>query len=70
MKLLRAVAVLMFVIAAAALPLAAQCAMCARNAAGQSPEAMRALNSGILMLLVPPVAILSAILVVAFRYRN
>jgi len=54
-------------LAAAALPAAAQCAMCYKNASAQSTEAQAALNSGILMLLLPPVAILAGILVTAVR---
>ena len=50
--------------------LLAQCAMCKTVAAAQSKEAMASLNYGILFLLVPPVAIMSGILLYAFRCRN
>ncbi len=56
--------------AAAASHAAAQCSMCAASAAAQSPRAMASLNAGIIFLLIPPVAIMAAILVLAFRYRN
>ena len=70
MSRLRAVALGFLLAVAAALPAAAQCAMCARNAAGQDGRALAALNSGIFVLLIPPVAIMGGILFVAFRYRN
>ena len=50
--------------------LAQGCAMCKTAAAAQSKEAMAALNWGILLLLVPPVAIMSGLLLFAFRCRN
>ncbi|MBI4469391.1 MAG: hypothetical protein HY650_08740 [Acidobacteria bacterium] len=45
----------------------AQCAMCKTTAEGQAPEAVRALNFGILTLLIPPLLIFSAFFVLAFR---
>ena len=48
----------------------AQCSMCNAVASAQSEGAARALNHGILLLLIPPVGIMSAILIWAFRYRN
>ena len=55
----------------AASPTFAQgCAMCKTAAASQSDQATQALNRGILLLLVPPVTIMSGILVFAFRCRN
>jgi len=50
--------------------LAQGCAMCKTVAAGQSKEAMASLNWGILLLLVPPVTIMSGLLLFAFRCRN
>jgi len=50
--------------------LAQGCAMCKTVAAAQSKEAMTSLNWGILLLLVPPVAIMSSLLLFAFRCRN
>jgi hypothetical protein len=46
------------------------CSMCNTVATAQSGNAARALNHAILFLLIPPVTIMSAILVLAFRYRN
>jgi hypothetical protein len=52
-------------------PILAQgCSMCNTVASAQSENAGRALNEAILFLLIPPVTIMSAILVLAFRYRN
>jgi len=50
--------------------LAQGCAMCKTVAAAQSKEAAASLNWGILLLLVPPVAIMSSLLLFAFRCRN
>ena len=49
--------------------IAAQCVMCYRNAAAQQLERSRVLNSGILILLVPPLVILTLILTMAFRKK-
>jgi hypothetical protein len=46
------------------------CAMCKTVAAAQSKEAAASLNWGILLLLVPPVTIMSSLLLFAFRCRN
>jgi hypothetical protein len=45
----------------------AQCVMCYRTAAAQQLERSRVLNSGIAILLVPPILVLAAILFLAFR---
>ena len=50
--------------------LAQGCAMCKTVAAAQSRQAAASLNFGILLLLVPPVAIMSSLLLFAFRCRN
>ena len=55
----------------AASPAFAQgCAMCKTAAASQSDQATQALNRGILLLLAPPVTIMSVILVFTFRRCN
>jgi hypothetical protein len=46
---------------------AAQCVMCYRTAAAQQAERSRVLNSGILILLIPPILMLAGILLLAFR---
>jgi hypothetical protein len=47
--------------------LIAQCVMCYRTAAAQQAERSRVLNSGIIILLVPPLLVLAGILFLAFR---
>ena len=46
---------------------AAQCVMCFRTAAAQQAERSRVLNSGIIILLVPPLLILAGLLLLAWR---
>jgi hypothetical protein len=41
--------------------------MCYRTAAAQQLERSRVLNSGIAILLIPPILVLAGILVLAFR---
>ncbi|HEX7998057.1 MAG TPA: hypothetical protein VF528_06675 [Pyrinomonadaceae bacterium] len=49
----------------------AQCAMCRASFGGSSGAAMaRSLNQGIIVLLVPPVAIFCAIFIAAIKYRK
>lgn len=45
----------------------AQCVMCYRTAAAQQWARSRVLDSGIAILLVPPVLVLAGILILAFR---
>ena len=45
----------------------AQCVMCYRTAAAQQLERSRVLNSGIVILLIPPVLVLAGLLFLAFR---
>lgn len=47
--------------------LAAQCVMCFRTAAAQQAERARVLNSGIIVLLIPPILVLGLILWMAWR---
>lgn len=54
----------------AAAPAAAQCAMCRETASYQRAKAIEALNAGILVLGIPPVAVLGGIGFVAFKKRN
>jgi len=51
-------------------PVLAQCVMCYRTAAAQQLERSRVLNSGILILLVPPLLVLTGILLLAYRKRH
>lgn len=48
----------------------AQCAMCKSAVQGAGEQAARAMNSGILVLLVPPVAIFCSIFAVFVKYRK
>jgi hypothetical protein len=45
----------------------ALCVMCFRTAAAQGVERSRVMNSGILILLIPPVLVLGLILLLALR---
>ena len=53
----------LILIAAMSLPLSAQCVMCYRTAAAQNQARSRVLNSGILVLGLPPLAILAGFIV-------
>lgn len=44
------------------------CAMCYSSATGTTAEGKKALSRGVLVLLVPPVGLMSAGIAVAFRY--
>jgi len=48
----------------------AQCAMCKSAAQAAGDQAARAMNSGILVLLIPPVAIFCSIFAVFIKYKN
>lgn len=48
----------------------AQCAMCKASAAGLDEAGTRNLNSAVLVLLCPPVAIFCAIFFVAYKHRK
>ena len=50
--------------------IAAQCVMCYRTAAAQQLDRSRVVNSGIAILLVPPVVVLTLILFLAYRVRK
>lgn len=51
------------------MPLFAQCVMCFRTAEAQQGERSRVLNSGIIILLIPPLMVLAGIIWFAWR-RN
>ena len=48
----------------------AQCALCRTALEGSGEKTARAINLGILVLLVPPVAIFCTIFAVAFKHRK
>ncbi|MGH9638226.1 MAG: hypothetical protein ACRD72_25605 [Candidatus Angelobacter sp.] len=49
-------------------PAFSQCAMCYSSAAGSGKEGQRAINRGVLVLLVPPVGFMTIGAGLAFRY--
>lgn len=50
----------------------AQCAMCKANIAGaeNSADVSSAVNSGVLVLLIPTLAIIGGVIRLIFKYRN
>lgn len=48
----------------------AQCVMCFRTAAAQQMERARVLNIGIIIMLIPPVAILAGFVLLLYRRRK
>lgn len=50
----------------------AQCAMCKTNIAGaeNAAEVSSAINSGVLVLLIPTLAIIGGVIRLVFKYRN
>ena len=48
----------------------AQCALCKSAVSAAGDQATRAINSGILVLLIPPVAIFCSIFAVFVKYKN
>ena len=50
--------------------LAQSCSMCYDGASQQSPQASTAMNTGILVLLLPSVLLFAGVLVTAFRRRE
>jgi hypothetical protein len=61
---------LLAISALAAAALSAQCVMCQRTAAAQNAERANVLNNGILVLLFPPVGILTGFLYLAYKRRD
>ncbi len=61
----------LLLLALGAMPAVAQCAMCRASFGGSSGAAMaKSLNQGIIVLLIPPVAMFCAIFIVAMKYRK
>lgn len=70
LRLAAAVAVAAFLLATAPAAFAQGCVMCRNSAAAGGAEAARALDQGVLVLLIPTVSIFVGILLFAFRYRK
>ncbi len=51
-------------------PLWAQCSMCKETASFQKAEAIEALNRGIILLAIPPAAIIGGLFWITYRHRN
>jgi hypothetical protein len=51
-------------------PLGAQCAMCRESAAYQREGAINALRRGIIVLAIPPAAIMLGLACLTYRYRG
>ncbi len=51
-------------------PLWAQCQMCKETASFQKAETIQALNRGIILLAIPPAAIVGGIFWITYRHRN
>jgi hypothetical protein len=51
-------------------PLGAQCAMCRESAGFQRDEAINALQRGIIVLAIPPTAIIIGLACLTYRYRG
>ncbi|MDX6694256.1 MAG: hypothetical protein QOF02_1859 [Blastocatellia bacterium] len=61
----------LLMLALLSLPASAQCAMCRAAFDGSSGAVMaKSLNRGIIILLIPPVAIFCAIFITAYKYRK
>jgi hypothetical protein len=72
LKIILLAALVAALISAMCIPALAQCAMCKANVANSTNGAAMAktLNLGILVMLVPPVAIFCSIFVVAYKHRK
>ncbi len=62
--------VLGLLLAVVSSPLWAQCPMCRQAAASQQVKAIRALNAGIILLAIPPAAIIGGIAWFTYRHRD
>ncbi len=54
----------------AAGPMWAQCQMCKKTASYQKASAIEALNKGIILLAIPPAAIIGGIVWLTYRHRD
>jgi hypothetical protein len=70
MKTLRIITTAAVALAAAGSPFAQSCSMCYDGASQQSPQASAAMNTGILVLLLPSLLLFAGVLATAFRHRD
>ncbi len=63
-------ALLAVVLILAAGPMWAQCPMCKKTASYQKASAIEALNKGIILLAIPPAAIIGGIVWLTYRHRD
>lgn len=63
-------AVVAVVLAFAAGPVWGQCQMCKKTASYQKASAIAALNQGIILLAIPPAAIIGGIVWLTYRHRD
>ena len=64
------VALLAVALALAAGPVWGQCQMCKQTASYQKASAIEALNQGIILLAIPPAAIIGGIVWLTYRHRD
>lgn len=71
-RLMSMAAITLLLLAALCVPALAQCAMCKASLSGSTNGAAfaKGLNLGVLVLLLPPVTMFSAIFIIAFKHRN
>jgi hypothetical protein len=71
-KCLWSAAVAALMLAVCSMPVVAQCAMCraAFNDGASGASMAQSLNRGIIILLIPPVAIFCAFFIAAIKYRK
>jgi hypothetical protein len=63
-------AILGFALALWTAPAFGQCAMCYMSALGATPKSQKALNKGVVVLLVPPVGMMSILIGAGFLYAR
>ena len=66
----REIPAVLLLVAAVRAPALAQCAMCYQTAAASGPQGRRAMNLGIILLLLPVVSIIGCIVRVAYKQKD
>jgi integral membrane sensor domain MASE1 len=70
MRILETLLIALALLVATSPAFAQGCSMCYASAAAQQAEAQRALNLGIIVLIIPPVLLFAGVMVTAFRRRD